>query len=135
MPETPLEWTGERLTTGAEGQVEIEHLHRYFLPVSSAEDRDVLDIASGEGYGAMLLAQVAKSVVGVDVSEEAVAHARLAYSRSNLRFLKGDARSIPLPDNCIDVVVSFETLEHFYDDDQFLSEVRRVLHPGGRFRG
>ena len=43
---------------------------------------------------------------------EVAAHAARAYSRSNLRFVAGDVRSIPLRSASIDVVVSFETLEH-----------------------
>ncbi|KAA2212007.1 class I SAM-dependent methyltransferase [Teichococcus oryzae] len=131
VPETPLEWTGERLTTAAGGQVEIEHLHRYFLARTLCRGRDVLDIACGEGYGSALMAQAARSVLGVDVSAEAVSHAAQVYARSNLRYEHGDARSIPLPDQSVDMVVSFETLEHFFEHDRFLEEVRRVLRPGG----
>jgi SAM-dependent methyltransferase len=132
-PEMPLEWTGERLTTATAGQVEIEHLHRYFLARDLCRGLDVLDVAAGEGYGTALLAQVARSVVGVEVSAEAVAHAAKAYRGPNFRFLKGDARCLPLDDASVDAVVSFETIEHFYEHDQFLAEVRRVLRPGGRF--
>jgi len=127
----PLEWTGERLTTTGPVQVEIEHLHRYCLARELCRDRDVLDVAAGEGYGTALLAQTALSATGVDISCEAVAHAAQAYRRPNLRFCEGDARSIPLGDASVDVVVSFETIEHFYEHDVFLLEVRRVLRPGG----
>jgi SAM-dependent methyltransferase len=133
IPETPLEWTGERLTTATTGQVEVEHLHRYFLARYLCRDLEVLDVASGEGYGSALLAQVARSVIGVEVSTKAVAHAISAYHRANLRFLVGDARWLPLGDASVDAVVSFETIEHFYEHDQFMTEVRRVLRPGGRF--
>ena len=133
VPDTPLEWTGERLTTATAGQVEIEHLHRYFLARALCRGRDVLDVASGEGYGTALLAQTALSVIGVEVSAEAVAHAAEAYRQPNLRFLEGDARHLPLDDASVDTVVSFETIEHLYEHDQFLAEVRRVLRPGGRF--
>jgi SAM-dependent methyltransferase len=133
IPERALEWTGERLTTASPEQVEIEHLHRYFLVRVLCRGLDVLDVAAGEGYGSALLAQTARSVTGVEVSAEAVAHAVDAYRRPNLRFLQGDARRLPLDDASVDVVVSFETIEHFYEHDQFLGEVRRVLRPGGRF--
>ena len=133
VPETALEWTGERLTTAAAGQVEVEHLHRYFLARALCRGLDVLDVASGEGYGTALLAQAARSVIGVEVSTEAVAHAAAAYRSPNLRFLRGDARFLPLDDASVDAVVSFETIEHVYEHDQFLAEVRRVLRPGGRF--
>jgi len=131
-PEVPLSWTGERLTTAAESQVQTEHFHRYFLARSLCRDLDVLDVAAGEGYGSALLAQTARSVVGVELDAETIAHARRSYASSNLNFLEGDARQIPLPDHSVDMVVSFETIEHFSEHDYFLAEVRRVLRPGGR---
>jgi GT2 family glycosyltransferase/SAM-dependent methyltransferase len=133
MPSQPLEWTGERLTTAIGGQVEVEHLHRYFLARDLCLDMDVLDVASGEGYGSAFLAQSARSVLGIDLSVVSVAHANASYRASNLRFVVADARSIPLPNACVDMVVSFETIEHFAEHDRFLHEVRRVLRPGGRF--
>lgn len=132
-PSQELEWTGERLTSAVSGQIEIEHLHRYFFARTFCRGMDVLDVASGEGYGSSLLAQVARSVVGVEIDPAAVTHAARAYSRPNLSYVNGDARAIPLPDACVDVVVSFETLEHFFEHDAFLNEVKRVLRPGGRF--
>lgn len=132
IPGLPLGWTGERLTSEVYGQIEVEHLHRYFLARDMCRNLDVLDIACGEGYGSALLAQVARSVVGIDVSDQAVAHAERAYPKSNLSYQQGDARSLPFPDDSLDVIVSFETLEHFYEHDQFLAEVRRVLRPTGR---
>ncbi len=130
-PVRSLAWTGERLTSETGGQVEIEHLHRYFFARSLCRGLDVLDIASGEGYGAALLAQVARQVVGVEISAEAVAHAQAAYHRPNLRYQQGDARRIPLPDASVDVVVSFETIEHFDEHEIFMKEVGRVLRPDG----
>ncbi|MDQ0301614.1 methyltransferase domain-containing protein [Ancylobacter polymorphus] len=132
-PSQELEWTGERLTSAVSGQIEIEHLHRYFFARAFCRDADVLDVASGEGYGSNLLAQVARSVVGVEVDLAAATHAARAYGRPNLSYVNGDARALPLPDASIDVVVSFETLEHFFEHEQFLAEVKRVLRPGGRF--
>ena len=48
--------------------MQIEHYHRYLFARSLAHGCDVLDVASGEGYGAALLAQVARSVIGVEYS-------------------------------------------------------------------
>lgn len=132
-PTVPLAWTGERLTTEAGSQVEVEHLHRYLLARDLCRGFDVLDVASGEGYGSALLAQTARSVVGIELDLKAVKHAQSSYVAPNLRFVEGDARHLPLPDACVDVVVSFETIEHLYEQDIFLAEVRRVLRPGGRF--
>ncbi len=127
----PLAFTGERYTPLVSGEIELEHLHRYLQARDVCRGKDVLDVASGEGYGAALLAQVAHSVVGVEIDAGVVAHALRAYRRKNLTFMVGDARCIPLDDDSVDVVTSFETIEHFFEHDQFLSEIRRVLRPGG----
>lgn len=132
-PVTPLGWTGERLTTDAFGQVEIEHLHRYFLARHLCRGMDVLDIASGEGYGSALLAQTARSVIAIELNQSAVEHAAHSYQRDNLSYKKGDARQIDLPDSSMDCVISFETIEHFYEHEQFCAEVHRVLRPDGIF--
>src|SRR5579863_6555465 len=130
-PKVPLEWTGERLTTATTGQVEVEHLHRYFVARSLVRGRDVLDIASGEGYGSAFLAQTARTVVGVDIDVQSVEHAQRSYAAANLRFELGSAQSIPLAAESVDAVVSFETIEHFYEQEEFIAEIRRVLRPGG----
>jgi glycosyltransferase involved in cell wall biosynthesis/ubiquinone/menaquinone biosynthesis C-methylase UbiE len=130
-PPQPLSFTGERLTSAVSGQIEIEHLHRYLMARELCCGKDVLDVACGEGYGAAMLAQVARSVTGVDIDFGAIAHASRAYSRGHLRFAVGNARSLPLADACIDIVVSFETLEHLSEQEEFLAEVRRVMRPGG----
>jgi O-antigen biosynthesis protein len=129
----PLSFTGERLTSDVGGQIELEHFHRYFLARDLCRGKEVLDIASGEGYGSAFLSQVAKRVIGVDVDVAAVDHAKTQYARSNLAFVKGSALDIPIPAASVDIVVSFETIEHFYDHGKFLSEVKRVLKPGGLF--
>src|SRR4029077_9215877 len=66
--EHPEPFTGERLTTAVTGQVQIEHYHRYLFARSLVADLNVLDVASGEGYGSALLAQVARQVIGIEHS-------------------------------------------------------------------
>ncbi len=129
--ERPEPFTGERLTTAVGGQVQIEHYHRYLFARSLVAGLDVVDVASGEGYGSALLAQVARTVVSVEYSGP-TARAAMNFHRPNLHFMRGDARTLPLADACMDVVVSFETIEHFDRQADFICEVRRVLRPGGR---
>jgi SAM-dependent methyltransferase len=131
--EHPEPFTGERLTAAIGGQIQIEHYHRYLFARSLVAGLDVLDVASGEGYGSALLAQVARSVIGAEFSEPTVHGAAGNFPRPNLRFLQADARALPLADACLDAVVSFETIEHFSRQDAFLREVRRVLRPDGCF--
>jgi SAM-dependent methyltransferase len=124
--------TGERLVTSVRGDTTTEHLHRYALAREWAAGCDVLDVASGEGYGSALLARVARQVTGVDIDPEAVAHAAGKYVRQNLQFVTGSATAIPLPSSSIDLAVSFETIEHLGDHGGMLRELRRILRPGGR---
>lgn len=107
-PSEAMAFTGERMTSAMSGQIEYEHLHRYLFARELCRGHDVLDVASGEGYGAALLAQSAHSVVGVELDLASVEHARATYRHERLRFLQGDARRIPVPDECVDRVVSFE---------------------------
>lgn len=129
-----LVFTGERFLPERPGEIWLEHWHRYHFAAGPARGRRVLDIASGEGYGSALLARTAQEVVGVDVAVEAIAHARVVYrERANLRFVSGDCASLPFADAMFDMIVSFETIEHITAQREFLSEVRRVLAPGGLF--
>jgi ubiquinone/menaquinone biosynthesis C-methylase UbiE len=126
-----LEWTGERLVTSIKGIGIIEHLHRYAIACEFVHDKIVLDIASGEGYGSNLLAKNAKKVTGVDISEEAVSFASNKYKRANLIFKLGSVTNIPVESNCVDVVISFETLEHVTEHEIMLKEIKRVLKSDG----
>ena len=131
-PERSMEFTGERMTTAVEGEIEFEHFHRYCLARDLCPGLDVLDVASGEGYGSSILANVARSVIGVDVDPAAIAHARTTYGGENLRFVEGSALDLPLGDASVDAVVSFETLEHVREHARFMEEVKRVLRPAGK---
>ena len=110
-----------------------EHMVRYLSAQQLVKGKTVLDIASGSGYGTVSLAKTAKHVIGVDVSQEAVAYARENYSAKNVEFKLGDGNSIPLDDASVDVVVSFETIEHIEDYRGFMDEVKRVLKGDGIF--
>ena len=123
--------TGERLLTEAFDQYTVEHLHRYAFAMELCKNRDVVDIASGEGYGSNLLANRAKNVTGIDISKDAVEHASAKYIRTNLQYLQGAADSIPLGAASVDIVVSFETLEHHDKHDEMFLEIKRILRPGG----
>ena len=107
------------------------HLKRYDFALSFCDGAQVLDAACGAGYGAEHLAQRAKSVVGIDLSEETIAHARLRYPLPNLSFRVGDLALLPDEDASFDVVCSFETIEHVEDPERVLAEFARVLRDHG----
>ena len=91
--------------------------------------RDVLEAGCGEGYGADLIAGVARRVVAVDYDEYAVAHVRSRYPR--VEALQANLADLPLPDASVDVVVNFQVIEHLWDQAQFVAECARVLRPSG----
>jgi ubiquinone/menaquinone biosynthesis C-methylase UbiE len=124
-------WTGERLETTVFGRIAIEHLHRYALALNYVENKIVLDIASGEGYGSNLLSKKAKFVYGVDIDKSAVLNARNKYSHNKIQFLEGSTSKIPLKSSSVDIVTSFETIEHHDEHEQMMIEIKRVLKPNG----
>jgi ubiquinone/menaquinone biosynthesis C-methylase UbiE len=117
-------------------EISYEHWHRYLYATQFVNDKVVLDIACGEGYGAFLLAKHAKKVIGIDISQEVVFRASNKYIRHNLEFHIGSVAAIPLKVNeAFDIITSFETIEHVSEEDQkkFLLEVKRLLKPNGLF--
>jgi len=119
MAEPALEFTGERW-------------HRYAFAAPLVAGKRVLDAACGEGYGSHLLARHAAEVTGVDISAEAIAHARARYGGSaNLRFEQGDASDLGFADARFDAIISFETLEHLAAHEQLLAGFARVLADDG----
>ena len=127
-----MEFTGERFVPSLQGDLKYEHLHRYALSIYFGEGKTVLDLASGEGYGSYILAQVAKTVIGIDIDSVSIDYAKNQYSQcTNLQFMVGSCESIPLENNSVDLVTSFETIEHHDKHDEMMQEIKRVLKPNG----
>lgn len=125
-------FTGERYLPEVEGVIAYEHIHRYAFASDYVVGKAVLDIACGEGYGTNLLLKKAKKVIGVDISEEAISHARKKYdSNPNIEFRVGSCTNIPCESTSFDVVVSFETIEHIAEHEKMLDEIKRVLKHDG----
>jgi hypothetical protein len=132
--EPDIDFTGERFIPGISGEIVYEHVHRYAFARRLAAGLRVLDAACGEGYGSALLAEVANSVIGVDIDADTVLKAEATYGGlANLAFRSGSVTSLPLGNASVDLVVSFETIEHLEAADQprMLAEFARVLAPDG----
>ena len=109
-------------------------LYQVTLGGTDLTDKDVLDISSGLGGGAYWISRTCQpsSLVGMDLSPEAVGLCSKRYSdQHNLRFVVGDAESLPFPDNSFDVVYNIEASHCYTNFDVFLGEVFRVLRAGG----
>ncbi|MBI3402914.1 MAG: methyltransferase domain-containing protein [Acidobacteria bacterium] len=110
------------------------HASRYLFARPFVEQRRILDVACGTGYGLALLAGSARAVVGADADFDALKTARSAATTMSDRsaaVVRSDACRLPFPDAAWDVVTSFETIEHLRDRAGFVREVRRVLAPEG----
>ncbi|MEQ1606052.1 MAG: class I SAM-dependent methyltransferase [Pyrinomonadaceae bacterium] len=107
-----------------------EHAARYVFALPLVENKSVLDIACGTGYGIGLLRSKARFVTGVDIDPVAASEAK-AECGENGAVLLGNGLGLPFDDATFDVITSFETLEHLYERTKFLAELRRVLTPDG----
>jgi 2-polyprenyl-3-methyl-5-hydroxy-6-metoxy-1,4-benzoquinol methylase len=104
------------------------HVAVYEWVASQVAGKRVIDMASGEGYGADLLAARAASVVGVEANPDAFEHARLRYGRANLRFERSMVEVYAEP---CDAVVFLQTIEHVQDPGAVLEHFKAMLAPGG----
>ncbi len=109
----------------------LENRHNYRRISSS------LEISCGRGGGlghlARHLPRQAK-VIGLDYSAHAIAFCKEHYGAlANFAFVRGHALHLPFKDGSFDLVVNVEASHAYGDDAAFLREVRRVLHPQGRF--
>ncbi len=94
---------------------------------------DVLDIASGDGVLAELLAPHAKSIICIDASERVVAAARTRLkSFRNVQVRLGDMHAIDLGSRRFDLVLLMHALTYSDKPAQAIAEATRVLKPGGR---
>lgn len=134
-----LEDTGERIfpeKMKISNELLIEHIARYHFAADFLHGR-VLDFSCGSGYGSHILAKKCKKkideVIGVDINEEVIDYARKTYYHPLTTYLNENVIDPLLPEKLgkFDVIVSFETIEHVTEEDQFLSNVYHLLKPGG----
>jgi SAM-dependent methyltransferase len=96
--------------------------------VGPAAGRSILDVGTGTGRAALLLARGGGRVTGIDASEQmlAVARQRAAEENLTIEFRSGDAHEIPFPDRAFDVAISLRVLMHTPDWRRAIGELCRV---------
>jgi len=98
-----------------------EHLDRYLLASAVIKPDDVVvDAGCGVGYGSAMLGERAGSVIGLDISEEAIAYATDHFARDNVEFGVADVEIDAIPP--CDVIVAFEFIEHIDNPAEFLKK-------------
>jgi 2-polyprenyl-3-methyl-5-hydroxy-6-metoxy-1,4-benzoquinol methylase len=115
-------------------QYEQEHLNRYELVKKYVDNKKVLDIACGSGYGSYMLAKEgnAAEVIGCDLSPDSIRYAKHKYKNPQLEYFIADAEKY-IRDSYFDVVVSFETIEHLNNYEVFLTNIQTSLSSDGLF--
>ncbi|HWC31007.1 MAG TPA: class I SAM-dependent methyltransferase [Dehalococcoidia bacterium] len=126
-PTRPL---GAPITLGGYGvQKRLEAARRFI----AWTDCVVADVGCGNGAYTETIAREARSVVGLDLQEDLLRpfQQRITQSGKDLKLACAAAESLPLRTSSVDVAFCIETLEHVEDDIQGLSELHRIIKPGG----
>jgi len=107
-----------------------DQIHGY----SSSSGLKVLDVGCGNGYVLSRYARQGAEVTGVDLTGTAIDLSRRRFALENLpgTFLETDGETLPFPDNSFDIVCSMGVLHHTANPAPMVSEMHRVLRPGGR---
>jgi 2-polyprenyl-3-methyl-5-hydroxy-6-metoxy-1,4-benzoquinol methylase len=109
------------------------HRSRYEFALNYAGNLEVADIACGLGYGCRILKEGgAKAVVGIDSCPEAIVYGRSTHQPTGVTLEVADATRTPLLDSSVDMITSFETIEHIPDTTALLTEFNRILKPQGK---
>lgn len=118
--------------------IDVKWRKKVLKLVSDTKPETILDIATGTGDLAILMAQSgAKKIVGVDISKGMLEVGRKKVSDKNLdnriTLEFGDSEALPFPDNSFDAITVSFGIRNFESLEQGLSQILRVLKPGGIF--
>jgi len=108
-------------------------LYHYLASRTAVAGKEMLEVGSGRGGGAHYIARYLKplQMTGMDLASNAVKFASGTFRQPNLRYVQGNAEALPFEDASFDVVINVESCHAYGSVPKFLSEVRRVLRPGG----
>ena len=113
------------------------YIQLYHRTATQADVRgkQVLEVSCGHGGGASYLVRALRpaSYTGLDFNRAGVTFCRQRHQLPGLDFIQGDAESLPFADESFDAVINIEASHLYPQFPRFLSEVARVLRPGGYF--
>lgn len=110
-------------------------LYHHVGSLAGLEGKKVLEVSCGHGGGASHLARAFRpaAYTGLDLNPAGIAFCRKRHQIPGLDFVQGDAEALPFGDASFDVAVNVEASHCYPHFAVFLSEIRRVLKPGGCF--
>jgi len=107
-------------------------MYHYLAAKTPLEGKHVLEVGSGRGGGRHIADYFKPAFyTGMDLAQSAVDLANRIHVLPNLKFIQGNAESIPVASDSVDVVVNVESCHAYGSVEKFLSEVKRVLKPSG----
>lgn len=92
---------------------------------------EILDVGSGAGFFSNTAVEAGYEVTGLDISRTSLRVAELMDKSGRVKYVEGDAYRMPFPKESFDVVVALDLFEHVSDPELIISEMSRVLRPGG----
>lgn len=121
-----VELEGNQLTAGEDNVTKVTR----FFPVAG---QDVLDVGCQWGATSVALARAGARPAGIDVEDKLIEGARIRASEQEVEidFRRGVAEGIPFSDGSFDVVILHDVIEHVRSHRRTMSEIARVLKPGG----
>ncbi len=110
-------------------------LYDQLISGNDISDGHILEVGSGRGGGLSYVTRRynPKMATGLDLDKSAVSFCNKKHGHESLRFVQGNAQKLPFEDNSIDVVINVESSHRYDKMEEFLSEVKRILKPGGSF--
>ncbi len=147
-----LDDTGERMIPPTGGEVSLvwarhrvayalaaEMATKHAAAMGAAANRPlrILDVGTGTGYGARMLADAVApaggTVTALDAAADAVDYARAHYAAANMTVEVGTDATLDAPEHAgaYDLVASFQVIEHAHDAPRFLARLLAATRPGG----
>lgn len=111
----------------------IQHFCPYDFVAKYAEDKKILEIGFGDGYGSFYLSKFAKQVIAIDLFKENVDKAIQKYKSNNLVYRQGDGTNLDFCNCEFDIVCLSQVIEHIKQTEhlKFLSDIKRILKTDG----
>jgi ubiquinone/menaquinone biosynthesis C-methylase UbiE len=110
-------------------------LYHYLATKIDVAGLEMLEVGSGRGGGACYIKKylAPKKMTGLDIAYNAVALANEKHKIDGLHFVQGNAERLPFAEKSFDAVINVESSHAYGSVPKFLSEVKRILRPGGYF--